>query len=88
MGAIPFTALVVRAHGNRMSIHDRGFASMSPAKRAALSSKGGLKAHKLGHAYEWTERTASKAGRLGGIASGLSRRRKRAAAQKAADPAD
>jgi general stress protein YciG len=69
-----------------MSVHDRGFASMPPDQRAAISRKGGFAAHKIGHAYEWTVRAAMKAGRKGGIASGVARRRKREEAEKASQP--
>lgn len=60
-----------------MSIHDRGFASLSPARLAEVSAEGGRASHRSGHAHHWTTRTARKAGALGGVASGVTRRRKR-----------
>jgi general stress protein YciG len=59
-----------------MSIHDRGFASLSPERLAEISRQGGLASHKSGHGYEWNARTARKAGQLGGKASGITRKRK------------
>ena len=44
----------------------RGFAAMSPEKRAAISSKGGKRAHEVGNAHEFTREEARRAGRLGG----------------------
>lgn len=44
----------------------RGFASMSPERRAEVSSKGGKKAHQLGTAHEWTKPEAKAAGSVGG----------------------
>jgi general stress protein YciG len=44
----------------------RGFAAMSPEKRAAISSKGGTSAHAKGAAHEFTRDEASRAGRKGG----------------------
>lgn len=46
----------------------RGFAAMSPAKRAAISSKGGKAAHIKGAAHQFTAEEARRAGRLGGEA--------------------
>jgi general stress protein YciG len=46
----------------------RGFAAMSPEKRAAISSKGGKRAHEVGHAHEFTPTEARRAGRRGGEA--------------------
>ncbi len=43
-----------------------GFASMDKAKQAAIASKGGKRAHELGHAHEWDSQSASHAGQLGG----------------------
>jgi hypothetical protein len=71
-----------------MSIHDRGFASLPPTARSAISSKGGYAAHQSGHAHEWTVKTARKAGKKGGVASGVTRRRQRDEAEKARQPKD
>jgi uncharacterized protein len=46
----------------------RGFAAMSPEKRAAISSKGGTSAHAKGTAHEFDSTEAARAGRLGGEA--------------------
>jgi hypothetical protein len=71
-----------------MSIHDRGFASLPPTARSAISSKGGYAAHQSGHAHEWTVKTARKAGKLGGMASGVTRRRKRDEAKRLKEERD
>ncbi len=65
-----------------MSIADRGFASLAKERLAEISAAGGRASHKVGHAYQWDEKTAPEAGRLGGIKSGEVRRRK-SAEQKA-----
>lgn len=44
----------------------RGFASMSPAMRAEIASKGGKAAHAKGTAHTWTPEEAKEAGRKGG----------------------
>lgn len=49
-----------------MSIHDRGFASMSKEKRRAIASMGGKAIHQLGRAHQWTKETAKIAGSKGG----------------------
>jgi general stress protein YciG len=55
----------------------RGLASMDAAKRSAIASLGGVAAHKARTAHEWTPETAAVAGRKGGVASALARRRRR-----------
>ena len=47
-------------------ISKRGFASMTPEKRKAIASKGGLTAQQRGTAHRWTSETARAAGRIGG----------------------
>jgi uncharacterized protein len=47
------------------NIKKQGFGSMSPEKRRALQSKGGINAHKSGRAHEWDSKSASLAGKLG-----------------------
>jgi general stress protein YciG len=54
----------------------RGFASMDPEKRKAISSKGGKAAHAAGTAHEFTSEEARVAGRKGGLASHAKRRLK------------
>lgn len=44
----------------------RGFASMPPAQRKAIASKGGVRAHQLGTAHTWTRDEAIAAGSKGG----------------------
>ena len=51
-----------------MSTATRGFASMTPEKRRHVSSLGGLAAHKMGRAHEWTTAEARLAGQKGGTA--------------------
>lgn len=47
----------------------RGFASMSPERKAKIASMGGKAAHKAGTAHQWDAKAASEAGRKGGHAS-------------------
>ncbi len=51
-----------------MSKSKRGFASMSLAKRTAIAKSGGVKAHQLGKAHQFTREEAIQAGRKGGKA--------------------
>ena len=53
----------------------RGFAAMSPEKRAAISALGGKKAHELGVAHRYTSEEATLAGKTGGTAPHVSRGR-------------
>lgn len=48
------------------NIHRRGFASMSPKRRAEVAALGGVAAHKSGHARTFTPEEAAEAGRKGG----------------------
>jgi general stress protein YciG len=57
----------------------QGFASMDPARRAAISRLGGKAAQTKGVAHQWTSEEATAAGRKGG------RMRAARAAQKAVD---
>lgn len=61
----------------------RGFAAMDPAKASAISSLGGKAGHRKGTAHEWDSSEAREAGRKGGVASGISKRAKLAAARAA-----
>lgn len=56
---------------NRAS--QRGFASMTPAQRAAIASKGGKAAHAQGTAHEFDSTEAKAAGRKGGLAMSQNR---------------
>lgn len=49
-----------------MSIHDRGFASMSMEKRRRISSLGGIAAHAKGVGHRFTSEEAREAGKKGG----------------------
>lgn len=46
----------------------RGFASMSQEKRTKIAQSGGVMAHKLGRAHQFTKEEAVAAGRVGGRA--------------------
>jgi len=47
----------------------RGFASMTREQRTAIARKGGIAAHAMGTAHEWTSREAQVAGKKGGSVS-------------------
>lgn len=47
----------------------RGFASLTPERRAEISSKGGKAVHQQGTGHEWTSAEAQAAGRKGGLAT-------------------
>lgn len=55
-------------YSNPMSKSKRGFASMSLAKRTAIAKAGGVRAHQLGRAHQFTKEEAAAAGRKGGKA--------------------
>ena len=60
--------------------HKRGFGTtvlQNPAKQREIASKGGKAAHQKGTAHEWTSEEAREAGRLGGLASRVSRRERK-----------
>ena len=44
----------------------QGFASLTPERQRELASKGGVMAHRLGRAHQWTREEAQAAGRKGG----------------------
>lgn len=48
----------------------RGFALLSPEKRAKVARKGGKAAHAKGVAHHWNSETAAIAGRKGGRKGG------------------
>jgi len=58
-----------------MATKDRGFASMDRKKQRELASRGGKVAHARKVAHEWTSEEARLAGRKGGVASGISKRK-------------
>ena len=68
-----------------MSVKDRGFASMDPRKQRVIAASGGRKAHKIGHAHQWTSEEAREAGRRGGLRA--QERRRQAAEQRNAQEA-
>lgn len=51
-----------------MSKSKRGFASMSLARRTEIAKSGGIKAHQMGKAHQFTREEAKAAGRKGGRA--------------------
>lgn len=51
----------------------KGFASMSIEKRRAIASNGGKTSQKNGTAHRWTQEEASKAGKIGGLATAKKR---------------
>ena len=51
-----------------MSIHARGFASMSKEQQHEIASMGGRAAHRKGTAHQWTREEAREAGRKATIA--------------------
>jgi hypothetical protein len=55
-------------------------AKRTPAERARFARLGGLTAQRNGTAHLWTPESAKRAGRLGGLASGAARRKRKAAA--------
>ncbi len=46
----------------------RGFARMDPAKQKEIAKKGGMAAHKSGHAHKFSSDEAREAGKKGGKA--------------------
>ena len=56
-----------------MSIHDRGFASMSKERQHELASKGGRAAHQKGTGHEWTLQEAREASRKAALAKARKR---------------
>jgi general stress protein YciG len=57
----------------------RGFAALSREQVAAISSKGGIAAHKAGTGHEFTSEEARRSGSLGGKASAKKRAEAKAA---------
>ncbi len=55
----------------------RGFAAMDAALQRELASRGGRASHAKGTGHEWDGSAARDAGKKGGIASGVSRNRKK-----------
>jgi general stress protein YciG len=58
----------VKSEENGSRIHLRGFASMSPAKRKAIASKGGKAVQAAGKGHNWDSDEAREAGIKGGTA--------------------
>ena len=55
----------------------RGFAAMDVSLQRELAARGGRASHAKGTGHEWDCDAARDAGKKGGIASGLSRNRKK-----------
>ena len=53
-----------------------GFATMSRDRAVEIASRGGTRAHELGVAHEYNEKSARAAGRKGGLASRTKRETK------------
>jgi general stress protein YciG len=56
----------------------RGFGAMDPALVRELARKGGVAAHRVGTAHEFSSEEARAAGRKGGLASHSGRRQRAA----------
>lgn len=52
----------------------RGFLSLDPQRQREIASMGGVAAHRLGVAHEFTSEEAREAGRKGGLRSAERRR--------------
>jgi general stress protein YciG len=59
----------------------RGFAALTPERRAEIASQGGIAAHRSGRAHQFTSEEAKAAGKLGGM-----RAKKNRMAQETAPP--
>lgn len=60
-----------------MKKQKRGFAVIDPELRREFARRGGLAAHRMGTAHEFTSDEAREAGRKGGLASQARRRLER-----------
>jgi general stress protein YciG len=61
-----------------MGRENQGFASMDPAVQREIASAGGKKARDMKVAHRWKRgKEAQEAGRQGGIASALARKKRR-----------
>lgn len=54
---------------------NRGFASMDPERQRQIASEGGKAAHEKGTAHEFTSEEAREAGRKGGQARSMNRKK-------------
>lgn len=61
---------------SHMAARSRGFGTLPAEQRTELARKGGLAAHRSGHAHEWTSEQARVAGRKGGKSKKNKSRRK------------
>ena len=55
----------------------RGFASLTPERMKEIASMGGVAAHKKGTAHEFTRVEAKLAGKKGGLANAVKRKKKK-----------
>jgi hypothetical protein len=56
------------SHSSRRNNSRRGFAAMDSEEQREIAHKGGVAAHRSGHAHEWDSEEARRAGHLGGLA--------------------
>ena len=68
-----------------MSKARRGFALLDPERLREISSKAGKTSQANGTAHRFTKAEASKYGKVGGRNSGLIRREKKAARERASE---
>ena len=61
--------------GNPSGKSNRGFASMDPERQRQIASEGGKAAHEKGTAHEFTSEEAREAGRKGGQARSMNRKK-------------
>ena len=61
--------------GNQGGKSNRGFASMDPERQRQIASEGGKAAHEKGTAHEFTSEEAREAGRKGGQARSMNRKK-------------
>jgi general stress protein YciG len=71
--------------GNGSGRRRRGFAGMDPQRQREIAAMGGRAAHRSGHAHEFDSAEATRAGRKGGLMTGLHRQAARALATGGAD---
>ncbi|MEI8256296.1 MAG: KGG domain-containing protein [Deltaproteobacteria bacterium] len=66
-----------QAGSNETRKQRRGFAAMDVSLQRELASRGGRASHAKGTGHEWDPSAARDAGKKGGVASGVTRNRKK-----------
>ena len=61
--------------GGKSGSSNRGFASMDPQRQREIASLGGRAAHEKGTAHEFSSEEAREAGRKGGQARSMNRKK-------------